>query len=105
MGQAEVKTHCRMEENREIYNYTIRGISSLQRTYDRYERTATFYEKIMREARQTGIRYERYADFKEALRKVIERRKRIEAEIRKRYSLLEELSEPRSSFCYKPDFL
>ena len=104
MGQAEVKTHCRMEENREIYNYTILGISSLERTYDRYERTIEFYEQIMREARQTGLRYERYADFKEALRKAIERRKRIDAEIRKRYLLLDQLSEPRSSFCYKSDF-
>lgn len=93
-----------MDENREIYNYTIRGISSLQQTYDRYERTAAFYEKKMREARQTGLRYERYADFKEALRKVIERRKRIEAEIYKRYTLLKQLTEPRSSFCYKSDF-
>ena len=90
-----------MEENREIYNYTIRRISSLQQTYDRYERTAAFYEKI---TRQTGLRYERYADFKEALRKVIERRKRTEAEIYKRYTLLKQLTEPRSSFCYKSDF-
>lgn len=92
-----------MEENREIYNYTIRGIVSLERTYDRYQRTIEFYEQIMREARQTGLRYERYADFKEALKKAIERRKRIEAEIRKRYLLLNS-PEPRSSFCYKPNF-
>lgn len=103
MGEAEVKTYNRMEKNREIYNYTIRGIESLQRTYDRYQRTIEFYEQIMREARQTGIRYERYSQFKEALRKAIERRGRIDAEIRRRY-LLVDSPEPRNSFCCKADF-
>jgi len=88
-------------ENREIDNYTILGIPSLQRTYDRYQRTAEFYEKLIVKAKQTGLRYDQYPQFKEGHKKAIQRRDRINAEIHRR---LTPSPEPRSIFCYKPNF-